>query len=527
MKSLASGLMLMVLAWCASVAQAGVYDVRLCAAGSADPAWVSHSTHTSLSATKQCQAQPNAQISGFAVRDRSGAATTVAGGEAGWLLTPPAGAIIRTLSLQRFMGNRSGWEASIVTTEGTVLETCPIVSGFVCSRGAAAGGENAVTFSSLTATGVTFRLRCIASGSCINGSGDPRGWVSVYGGTVRVEDPVSPAVGALSGSFSSAGWHKGTDTVTVSATDAAGIKQLRVVAGGVELGRKDGVCDYTRMQPCAPALSETFSVDTAKLPDGTHELRGVAADASDQTAMATGTLRVDRKAPTAPKELAVTAADDGSYDVKWTNPDQGTAAPIVAAHYAICDPAPGLTCQAAQRVGGANLAKLTGIKVSGKGSFRLWLEDEAGNVDPGSSSVAPVDPGLRTNPRVLDTNPPILLPSGPVPASKLKIGTARRSGATLTVSGTIARGATARISAQLARTKSGKATSTGRTTPKRGVWSVKVKLAPSLRNAKAIYLTLSFAGEGNFRKTTLKRKLSRRTASSGSTATEFSVEPGR
>ncbi|MDA0181314.1 hypothetical protein OJ997_13490 [Solirubrobacter phytolaccae] len=528
MKSFAIGLMVAALAACATVAHAGVYDVRLCASGAADPAWVSQSTASSLSATRQCQAQANAQISGFAVRDRSGVPTTAAGGEATWSLRPPAGATIRALSLQRFLGNRSGWEAAIVTAEGTALETCPIVSGFVCSRGAAAGGANSVTFGSLATSGITFRLKCVAGSSCINGSDDPRGWVAVYGGTARVEDPALPVIGAFSGTFGDAGWHKGSDTVGVSATDASGVKQLRIVVRGIELGRKDGACDYTRMQPCPSALDGTFSFDTSRVVDGTHELQAIAADASDQTAVVTGTLRVDRNAPLAPKDLSVTAADDGSYDVKWVNPDQGTASPIVAARYAICDPAPGLTCQPAQRVAGPGIAKLSGVTVTGKGTFRLWLEDEAGNVDPGNSSVAPVDPGLRTNPRVLDTNPPILLPSGPTPASKLKIGKARRSGSTLTLSGTIARGASARISAQLARSKSGKAIASGRTSPRTGKWTIKVKLSSTLRRAGAIYLTLTFAGQDNFRKTTIKRKLSRRSTSGGSsTANEFSVETGR
>lgn len=528
MKWFAACLVLVALALCTSVANAGVYDVHLCAGAAVDPAWVAQHAGTSFVVTQQCPSQAGSQTSGFAVRDRAGVGTTASGSEAGWTLTPPTGAVIRSLSVQRFIGNRSGWEAAIVSAEGSVLEACPIVTGFVCSRGAASGSANLATFGSLATAGVTFRLRCVAATVCTNGSDDPRGWLAVYGGTARVDDPVPPKVNPLGGSFAEAGWHRATDTVTVSATDASGIKQLRVVAGGVELVRKDGICDYTRMQPCAASLGETFSVDTARLVDGTHEIRGIAADASDQTSVVTGTLRVDRNAPAAPTDLSVTAADDGSYDVRWVNPNQGSASPVVAAHYAICDPAPALTCHPAQRVAGADIAKLTGVKANGKGSFRLWLEDEAGNVDPGSSSVAPVDPALRTNPRVLDTNPPILLPSGPAPPSRLKIGKARRSGSTVTLSGTIARGASARISARLARTRTGKVAATGRTNPRRGSWSMKIKLSPSLRTAKALYLTVTFSGQDNFRKTTLRRKLSRRGGSSGSsTSSEFSVETGR
>lgn len=509
-----------------AAAQAGVYDVRLCGAGTADSAWAGTSTTPAIALTQQCSPSPGAEVSGIAVSDALRMSTPV-GATASWAIRAPEGTIIRRLDANRSISNRPGWESAILTAEGTALETCPLFTGqFRCNRGAPAGGDNAVSYGGLATSAVVLRLTCVAS--CGNGISEHRVWVSLYGGTVRIEDPVLPTVSRMSGSFADAGWHKGADTVTASATDSSGIKQLRLVAGDVELGRKDGVCDYTRMQPCEGSLAGTFSFDTAKLPDGTHELKVVAVDAADQPGVMSGTLRVDRHAPAAPTDLSVTAADDGSYDVKWVNPAQGSASPVVAAHYAICDPAPALTCQPAQRVAGADIAKLTDVKASGKGSFRLWLEDEAGNVDPGNSSVAPVDPALRTNPRVLDTNPPILLPSGPAPASKLKIGKARRSGSTLTVSGTIARGASARISARLARTRTGKVAATGRTNPRRGTWSLKIKLPPSLRNAKALYLTVTFSGQDNFRKTTLKRKLSRRGGSSGSsTSSEFSVETGR
>lgn len=507
-------------------AHAGVYDVALCTSG-ADAAWTAMNTSPqTLSVISTCPAATQ-QGQGLVVSDSLGALDTGPGASASWTLSSPPSTYLTRLHLHRSIGNWYDWEAAIVAADGTVLESCPVVS-IRCERGGPPSmPASSVVLSGLRTSRVSFRVRCTAAETCANGFQLHRASVTVYGGTATIEDPVPPVVAAISGSFADAGWHKSKDTVTVSATDASGVKQLRIVAGGVEVARQDQACDYSRMRPCPESMDGTLVFDTARVPDGTHELQAIATDAAEQPGVGRGTLRVDRHAPGAPVDLNVTAADDGTYDVKWTNPSQGTAAPIVAAHYAVCDPAPALTCQPAQRVAGGSIAKIGGVKVSGKGSLRLWLEDEAGNVEPGNSSVAPVDPGLRTNPRVLDTNPPVLLPSGPVPASQLKIAKARRSGSTLTISGTIARGASARITAQVARSKAGKALASGRTSPRGGKWSVKVRLPASMRAARTIYVAVSFAGQDNFRKTTLKRKLSRRAASGGSTSTEFSVETGR
>ena len=235
-------------------------------------------------------------------------------------------------------------------------------------------------------------------------------------------------------------------------------------------------------------------------------------------------IRVDRNAPGAPTEVVVIPADDGTYALSWTAPEQGTASPVVAATTRCATAAPTPTCQTAQRVaapgGKVNLP-------SGRYSLRVWLEDGAGNVDPARAATVSIDTATLRSQRVVDTNPPVLLPSGPAPSSRIKVTKARRTGSTLTLSGTIARGASARITAKLGRTRSGNPVVTKRTTPRRGKWSVRLKLPRSLRSTSAMYLTLSYAGESSFRKTTLKRKLARSARPSGNTAVEFSIEAGR
>ncbi|MBE2317787.1 hypothetical protein DVA67_017525 [Solirubrobacter sp. CPCC 204708] len=499
---------------------AQVYEVRACTSGATDTSW----TSTSSTGTLSSASCPGA---GFFAGDARGRGASSHGSAASWRVAAPPSTVIRRMTVSRHLSRWWDWRAEIVTDEGVVLDSCDVPWYLVsCERGApaASGRANTAQFDDLRTRAVTFRVACGTSGGCTNGTNEHRALIAVYQATLQIEDPAPPSVSALSGSFSDAGWHRGTDSVSVSASDASGIRTMRLFAGNNELASKAGACDYTRMQPCQGSMNETFVLDTAKVPDGTHELKVVATDAADQPAATTGTIRVDRTAPVAPSGLSLTPDENGTYALAWTNGDQGTAAPVVAARYAICEEAPVQTCQAAQRVR-TPVEKLS--LPAGKYALRVWLEDEAGNADPSRHATVPVDTSVQRSPRVLDTNPPILLPSGPAPSSRLKVTKARRSGSTLTLSGTIARGASARITAGVARSRSGRILSSSRTTPRQGKWSIRLKLSPTLRAAGAMYLTLSYAGQADFRKTTLKRRLARSASRSSNTAVEFSIETGR
>jgi hypothetical protein len=270
-----------------------------------------------------------------------------------------------------------------------------------------------------------------------------------------------------------------------------------------------------------------LTVDTAQVPDGTHTLRAVAADAAGQEAASTAVLRVDRTAPAAPDALSATRNGDGTAVLAWTNPDQGTAAPIVAARYRVCD-ALGVTCGPERRVAAARIARVAGVAVSaGTQSVRVWLEDGAGHSDRRNAAVVAVEdpePPVVLPPRVVETLPPVLLPSGPRPSPRLRVTRARRTGSTLRLAGTIARGATRGVVAEVARSRGRRTLATSRATPRRGKWSVRVRLTPRLRRAGSMYLTLRYPGEANYRSTTLHRRLARRAPRPGSTAVEFSVE---
>ena len=194
---------------------------------------------------------------------------------------------------------------------------------------------------------------------------------------------------------------------------------------------------------------------------------------------------------------------DGTLAFVWANPDQGTAAPVAAAHYEVCD-ALGAACAETVVAGGA-IARVNSVAIpAGAHLVRVWLQDEAGNADRANAATLTVDPSSVSAPRAINLNPPVLA-AGAAPG--FRVTGARRSGSTLTLSGTIARAATARISAKVAH---GRASATARTNPRRGRWTIKVKLTSTLRRATTFSVTLTYAGQAAFRKSTLRRRLTKK-----------------
>ena len=58
----------------------------------------------------------------------------------------------------------------------------------------------------------------------------------------------------------------------------------------------------------------------------------------------------------------------------------------------------------------------------------------------------------------------------------------------------------------------------------REVGTARVKLPASLRTARAMYLTIKYAGQNEYRATTLKRRLTKKAPRRGQASGEFSVE---
>ncbi len=222
----------------------------------------------------------------------------------------------------------------------------------------------------------------------------------VRGMTLTLEDPARP-VASLSGTFRSGAWLRGVQGFSWSGTDVgSGLRYAETVIDGsarastehpCEIDRIAGQWRGRRMQPCRTAAAGSHSIDTGRLSDGPHAVAGCAIDfAGSRGCSAPATLRVDNNAPAAPRGLAVVGGDawrkTNSFDLKWTNPDQGIAAPIAGVRYRITGP--GSYDSGLRSAGG--IEGLAGLKLPGAGSYRVsvWLVDAAGNENPAAVAVA-------------------------------------------------------------------------------------------------------------------------------------------
>ncbi|WP_157591760.1 hypothetical protein [Solirubrobacter soli] len=479
-----------------AVAHAGTYDVRSCGANSPQAFTVANESPQTIASGTVCPQSGSRLLSGMYAGVMSSGFTLARAG-ASWTIAAPAGLTLQRLDLKRSLGRVSSSWYVTASTPAKVLEACDQGDPATCRLGNAGGEITAYT--DLNAPSVTFRLECHPPEedlACV-GRNSTQAWVAIYNATARVNDPAPPVFEPLG---LAPGWHSGIEPLTVAAADPSGIKSLSVSAGTTSLVERKQTCDYTRMQPCPASARESLSIDTTKLADGTYPVKAVATDAADQAAAATTELRIDRRAPAAPQALAVQSEADGTTAFVWTNPDQGTAAPIAAAHYEVC----GTACVEGVATGPA-IARLDSVVLpAGSNLVRVWLEDQAGNADRANAATLTVDPSIVSAPRPIDLNPPVFA-AGAAPA--FRVTSARRSGSTLTLSGTIAKAATARITAKVTH---GRASVTAQAKPKNGRWTVKLKLSSALRRSSALSATLTFAGQTAFRGSTIRRQLTKR-----------------
>ena len=146
--------------------------------------------------------------------------------------------------------------------------------------------------------------------------------------------------------------------------------------------------------PCPTTTGDSFNYDTHQLSDGDHPIQAATYDAAWLGAVANGTIHVDNHAPDM-SSTPVTVAQgtdwtpDNGFDLSWTNPD-GQAAPVVKAHYSLCDAATPTTCSVTDgQVAGNGVHAISGIQVPAPGNYvvRVWLEDAAGNINSGMASL--------------------------------------------------------------------------------------------------------------------------------------------
>ena len=153
------------------------------------------------------------------------------------------------------------------------------------------------------------RLKCLLLGAWPVGcTRSARSTLRLSALTLAVDDPTPPAA-KLGGPLLAAGWHRGTVPLEVAAEDpvGGGVAREEVAVDGAPLAGAavacavvtiEGVVRGTRLRPCPPTAAGSFEVDTTKLADGEHTLRGCAVDfGGGQGCAAEARIGIDNSPP--------------------------------------------------------------------------------------------------------------------------------------------------------------------------------------------------------------------------------------
>lgn len=366
---------------------AGTYEVRACADA---PNAANHSWTASTSSEKHLEigtacGQADA-YGGLYVRDRLACEVDcsypVVGTSARWRFETAPGTQISALSYVRWLTkvDDDDWEVALKTLSGQVLETCSITyPASTCEVGERGGARASVVVPPTPA--LEFGLLCKTNpyGQCTQGTTLHDVSAVIYGATVTLTDDGQPSVAVTGGSLFDPGYVGGSRGVLFDASDNVGIRSARLYVDGVARPAVTYSCDFTYTVPCSDRPNGTLQVDTSTLGDGVHQVEIAVTDAAgNETRSAARTITVDNDAPAAPVGLSITSQAGDTFDVAWTNPP-GQVAPIVAAHWQLCDPT-GIQCTPGEQRG-AGVDQITGIRVPGIGEWqlRVALEDEAGH----------------------------------------------------------------------------------------------------------------------------------------------------
>jgi hypothetical protein len=312
------------------------------------------------------------------------------GAVAGWRFIAPAGTEIIAVQDDRYLGAYAdrGW-VPFVKADGATLESCTfsaLEEG--CSVGDPFGpGSLNGTLPIAEASTVTVGVKCAALGGCTTGASIHRAWAALYGAKVTLATAAPPAVEAVAGGLWDASghptYHKGVESLSVSASALTGVSSIRLAVDGREVDRATGQCDFARPLPCG-ALSAELALDSSQLTDGTHTLSLEAVDAAGNIQHVSEPLTVANLAPAAPLKVTIAPTSSAVFAVSWNDPPDPI--PITRALYQLCD-ASGSNCGATLTTSDTPFSIPA---AAAGGTVRLWLGDAAGNATAANASLASV-----------------------------------------------------------------------------------------------------------------------------------------
>lgn len=372
-------------------AHAGSYQVSSCDyAGGAQNAWTADSNHAKMPAFSACPSNGDwarGIIARNAVPASGSLLVPYSAAARQWFTSPPDTGITNVrFSGQIFRAVGQRWSVGLS-------------NGSQILAGASASNTNGWSWTTTDADvavpgnrTVYWEAACYETAGCdTKSTGDPashyvRAAVWVRGTIVTISDPTYPAAG-WGGSLTSAGWLRGDQSLSWSASDNSGIANVTATLGGRAIGGGGQACDYTRPTPCPGSASSGASVATAGFPDGAYTLQLDVRDASGNVQPLTRTAYLDNTAPARVSGIGVQGGEGwraaNAFTLTWQNP-AGQHAPLTRRHYRVCRP-DGSGCVTGSQDGGQNSIALS---VPGRGVWRaqVWLQDAAGNVSADNAS---------------------------------------------------------------------------------------------------------------------------------------------
>ncbi len=344
------------------------------------------------------------QEGGLSTTDALGLSNGAAPGtNAGWTFTAPVGTTITGLTYERYIGHsldpKNSWSPAL-RADGSIVpgETCldSVETGETCSVGGPPGtGGEPAKITGLSAHELSLGIVCQAPAEeeCITGATQHAAWATLYGATVTLSDPTPPTLSAPSGTLwgpgEAGGFHKGTESVTVSANDVGGgVASIVLSADGRPVETYTAPCNFTFAQPCPSSPgTQTLTLPTTQLSDGTNTLTLVATDAAvNQSTVASQVITVETRAPPPPVGLSATATQTGgsTFTATWSDPTRQLA-PITGALYQVCPASGSGACSAPASAPAAGPATVT-VPGAGSWSIAVWLTNAAGNASPANAA---------------------------------------------------------------------------------------------------------------------------------------------
>jgi hypothetical protein len=233
---------------------------------------------------------------------------------------------------------------------------------------------------------------------------DSPSWSALRALTITLDDPSPPAAGIGGGLFH-AGWHRGLQPMLVWGGElGSGIRFGETTLDGARAAFTEYPCDKelvggvwtaTKMRPCSLGPSATHVIDTTAFSDGTHAVTHCVTDFSGNVGCdGPYTARIDNNPPAHARDPGPVGGSgwrrENGFNLRWANPDQGPASPIVGAGWRLTGP--GGFDTGVKYAAGPNLTELNGLRVPAPGAYSLalWLRDEAGNEAPAAAVAVPL-----------------------------------------------------------------------------------------------------------------------------------------